>query len=125
MGANGWIYFTNAAKGIFGAFANTAPVLAPCLGILGVGFGFINKEPNTVSPPQIMAEVNKANEQVVEETNRRFEVMQEYVDQSVRELMQEASREMIIGDNLKHGMNVWSCQQKLESMIARWIVHVS
>ena len=93
LGANGWMHFTNAAKGIFGAFANTAPVLAPCLGILGVGFGFINKELNTVSPAQIMAEVNKAIEQVVEQTNRRFEVMQEYVDQSVRELMQEGMRD--------------------------------
>ena len=77
LGANGWMHFTNAAKGIFGAFASTAPVLAPCLGLLGVGFGFINKELNSVSPAQIMAEVNKAIDKVVEETNRRSEVMQE------------------------------------------------
>ena len=50
LGADGWMHFTNAAKEIFGALASTAPVLAPCLDLLGVGFGFINKELNSVSP---------------------------------------------------------------------------
>ena len=103
LGANGWMHFTNAAKGIFGAFASTAPVLAPCLGLLGVGFGFINKELNSISPAQIMAEVNKAIDKVVEETNRRFEVMQEYVDQSVRELMEEA-----MNDDYKGQFETWN-----------------
>ena len=103
LGANGWMHFTNAAKGIFGAFASTAPVLAPCLGLLGVGFGFINKELNSVSPAQIMAEVNKAIDKVVEETNRRFEVMQEYVDQSVRGLMEET-----MNDDYKGQFETWN-----------------
>ena len=103
LGANGWMHYTNAAKGIFGAFANTAPKLAPCLGLLGVGFGFINKELNSISPAQIMAEVSKAIDKVVEETNRRFEVMQEYVDQTVRELMEET-----MNDDYKGQFETWN-----------------
>ena len=103
LSSNGWMHYTNAAKGIFGAFANTAPKLAPCLGLLGVGFGFINKELNSVSPAQIMKEVNKAIDQVVEQTNRRFEVMEEYVDQTVRELMKEA-----MNDHYKGQFESWN-----------------
>ena len=69
-----------------------------------------------------MAEVNKAIEQVVEETNRRSEEMQEYVYHSVRELMQEAMRDDYAGQ-----FETWNECLELptkESMIARWIVHV-
>ena len=103
LGADGWMHFTNAAKEIFGALAYTAPVLAPCLDLLGVGFGFINKELNSVSPAQVMAEVNKAIDKVVEDTNRRFEVMQEYVDQSVRDLMEET-----MNDDYKGQFETWN-----------------
>ena len=103
LAANGWMHFTNAAKGIFGAFANTAPVLAPCLGLLGVGFGFISRELTSVSPADIMTEVNKAIAQVIEETNRRFEVMQEYVDQSVRNVMKEN-----MNDDYKGQFETWN-----------------
>ena len=103
LAANGWMHFTNAAKGIFGAFVNTAPVLAPCLGLLGVGFGFISRELTSVSPADIMTEVNKAIAQVIEETNRRFEVMQEYVDQSVRNLMKET-----MNDDYKGQFETWN-----------------
>ena len=103
LAANGWMHFTNAAKGIFGAFASTAPILAPCLGLLGVGFGFISRELTSVSPADIMKEVNKAIAQVIEETNRRFEVMQEYVDQSVRNLMEET-----MNDDYKGQFETWN-----------------
>ena len=103
LATNGWMHFTNAAKGIFGAFQNTAPVLAPCLGLLGVGFGLISRELTSVSPADIMKEVNKAIAQVIEETNRRFEVMQEYVDQSVRNLMEET-----MNDDYKGQFETWN-----------------
>ena len=103
LAANGWMHFTNAAKGIFGAFQNTAPVLAPCLGLLGVGFGFISRELTSIKPSAIMTEVNKAIGKVIEETNRRFEVMQEYVDQSVRNLMKET-----MDDDYKAPFETWN-----------------
>ena len=108
LAANGWMHFTNAAKGIFGAFASTAPILAPCLGLLGVGFGFISRELTSVSPADIMREVNKAIAQVIEETNRRFEVMQEYVDQSIRNLMEET-----MNDDYKGQFEAWNNCLKL------------
>ena len=97
LAVNGWMHFTNAAKGIFWAFASMAPILAPCLGLLRVGFGFIGRELTSVSPADIMKEVNKAIAQAIEETNRRFEVMQEYVDQSVRNLMEETMNDVYKG----------------------------
>ena len=100
--------FCKSAKGIFGAFANIAPVLAPCLGLLGVGFGFISRELTSVSPADIMKEVNIAVAQVIEETNRRFEVMQEYVDQSVRNLMEET-----MNDDYKRKFETWNKRLEL------------
>ena len=124
LAANGWMHFTNAAKGIFGAFASTAPILAPCLGLLGVGFGFISRELTSVSPADIMKEVNKAIAQVIEETNRRFEVMQEYVDQSVRNLMEETTN-----DDYKRQFETWNIclelPRKPASTIAKRILHVA
>ena len=95
--ANGWMHFGNAAKGIFGMFANTAPQLGPCLGLLGVGFGFINKELNSVKPAQIINEVNKAIDKVVEQTNRRIELLEEYVDESIRKNMKESMEDIYLG----------------------------
>ena len=103
LSANGWMHFANAAKGTFGAFAKTAPMLAPCLGLLGVGFGFISRDLTSVSPADIMKEVKKAIAQVIEETNQRFEVMQEYVDQSVRNLMEET-----MNDDYKGQFETWN-----------------
>ena len=50
-----------------------------------------------------MAEVNKAIDKVVEDTKRRFEVMQEYVDQSVRDLVEET-----MNDDYKGQFETWN-----------------
>ena len=94
--------FVSAANEIVGLFATTAPALGPCLGLLGFGFGLLDKL-NSVSPEEIIKEVNKAIEQVVENTNRRFEVMQEYVERQVREAMQEAME-----DDYKGQFETWN-----------------
>lgn len=54
-----------------------------------MGFGFISSELTSVSPADIIGNVNRAIEQVVLESNRCFEVMQEYVGQTIRQLLKE------------------------------------
>jgi len=87
--ANGLMHFLNFAKGTMKVFQNTAPKLGPALGLLGVGFGTINKELNSVKPRDIIKNVNKAIGKVISETNKRFEVMEEYVGQSIRKMIRE------------------------------------
>jgi len=87
--ANGLMHFLNFAKGTMKVFQNTAPKLGPALGLLGVGFGTINKELNSVKPRDIIKNVNKAIGKVISETNKRFEVMEEYVGQSIRKMIGE------------------------------------
>lgn len=97
--ANGWMHFQNFLKGAFKAFESVAPVLAPCLGMVGVAFGFINRNENSIAAAKIIAEVNRANTQIINATNQRISALKDYVDQTARKILEKGMSDHYKGQN--------------------------
>ena len=97
--ANGWMHFQNFLKGAFDAFKDVTPVLAPCLGMVGVGFGFINRNENSIAAAKIIAEVNRANTQIINATNQRINALKDYVDQTARRILEKGMSDHYKGQN--------------------------
>ena len=110
--ANGLMHFLNFAKGTFKVFQKTAPKLGPALGLLGVAFGTLNKEFNTVKPIDIIRNVNVGIRKVIRETNKRFEVMEEYVQQSARDIIKEA-----MNDDYRGQFETWNSCLSFKSKV--------
>ena len=101
--ANGWMHFQNFLKGAFKAFETVTPVLASCLGMVGVTFGFINRNENSIAAVKIIAEVNRANTQIINATNQRINALKDYVDQTARKILEKG-----MSDHYKEQNENWN-----------------